>query len=762
MNTKPIKKIFVRTLYIMVILVVVLSAAGSVSAQEELNPHFTVFPEWEFFDGLDWPDGATVTITVAGKPECATAKESWDYFFNGNFGEGCDIEYGDEVTFDDGTTTRMHTVKKLYVTDVDMESNKVSGKAEVEAGTIIYVWAHDGDFEPLQFVTAGSDEWQVDLDDVDYDIQEYSEGRSEIRDEMGNATASDWHVLHPHFTVFPEWEWFDGWDWPNEAEVTITVAGNDDCTTKKESWGYFFNGSFGEECDLEIGDEVTFTDGETTQIHTVQNLTVTKTNQEDDTIKGIADPGAEVYVWPHATGQEQLTIAKKKGATKGKWNADFSGIFDLVPGECGRSEIRDDYANSTAVDWCIPNPTFVAYVPGAVEGYEWPMGDEISLTINGALYPVTAYSEQRPEFPEGETRVLFEIWQEGWSLSTDDYVVMTDIDNGVTKDVTVTNLAVTNYNVAEGTVSGIYDPEYDLWVWLYDIDGQIPETDPDNGTWTATFTELPLGVWGAATQWDEDGDGTSMDFQVSGGQAGNFAVQWSQTNPEEVIYLSWKGSDNLTNSTGVLEFFGNSWVSENENTPEFFFASLVGWCTTGTWTGTNSEVNINSISSGCPGSADIPIHTNYQYFDDEQHANLIMVERTFEFGETPYAHDVRPFIPRLYPSDGFTWVIHPNEDGDELVADATCDYGCVAESWDGSWFAIHNPNTGLGMIVRSVSANTALWLDNDGASLTNSSSILLLQPAGGFINTVTETEYLCFYDSSWEPSLTSLPEGCQL
>jgi hypothetical protein len=106
-------------------------------------------------------------------------------------------------------------------------------------------------------------------------------------------------------------------------------------------------------------------------------------------------------------------------------------------------------------------------------------------------------------------------------------------------------------------------------------------------------------------------------------------------------------------------------------------------------------------------------------------------------------------------------VIHPNASGDQLITEGTCGYGCIAASWDGSWFAINNPSTGLGMIVQSTSFSTALWLDDDGGSLTNSSSVLLLQPPGGFTGTVTDTEYLCFYDSSsWTPSLTP-PAGCQ-
>jgi hypothetical protein len=250
---------------------------------------------------------------------------------------------------------------------------------------------------------------------------------------------------------------------------------------------------------------------------------------------------------------------------------------------------------------------------------------------------------------------------------------------------------------------------------------------------------------------------------------GNFFVDWSET-PEEIVNIQWMGSPNLTNSAvnvcgGDLEYFGNSWVSENEGTPSFFFGSLVGWGTTGTWnTPTDKKVNINSISSGCFGSANIPITTRYQFYDSGNAANRIKVQRQFEFGATPYAHDVRPYIPRLYPQTDFTQVLHPDSSGTTLVTETTegCDFGCVITDWNGSWFAIHNPATGLGIIVRRESSSipAALWVDKDNTSFTNSSSMLLLQPSGGFTGSVSETEFLCFYNSSlWTPS-TVLPSGC--
>ena len=66
------------------------------------------------------------------------------------------------------------------------------------------------------------------------------------------------------------------------------------------------------------------------------------------------------------------------------------------------------------------------------------------------------------------------------------------------------------------------------------------------------------------------------------------------------------------------------------------------------------------------------------------------------------------------------------------------------------------------MIVKHNPSSYAasLWVDWDGASNTNSSSVLLKKPAGGFNGEVVETQTFWFYDSStWTPSLT-LPPGC--
>ena len=250
-----------------------------------------------------------------------------------------------------------------------------------------------------------------------------------------------------------------------------------------------------------------------------------------------------------------------------------------------------------------------------------------------------------------------------------------------------------------------------------------------------------------------------------------FLVDWHATDPEEIVEIRWNGSANLTNTWqhpgcpdgGDLEFFGNSWgTGEGEEDP---FVSLVGWGTTGTWQGMGGNgVRIDSSASGCFGTSGIPVQTRYRFWDNGPTANRIRVQRRFEFGSTSFERDFRPYVPRLYPRDQYAQVIHPDAAGTSLVTEvsADCEFGCRVTDWDGSWFAIHAPSSGRGLIVRHDSSaySVALWVDQDAASFTSASSVLLLEPGGGFSGDVVDVQFLCFYDSSlWTPSLT-LPPGC--
>ena len=264
----------------------------------------------------------------------------------------------------------------------------------------------------------------------------------------------------------------------------------------------------------------------------------------------------------------------------------------------------------------------------------------------------------------------------------------------------------------------------------------------------------------------------------------NLSVQWNTGNPEQIDVIKWNsagltGSEpNLTNTGttgtppchgGDVEFFGNSWSPPD---PQSGGKVLVGAGSTGTRVpGPDNKVLIDSNSTDCPpSSAGVSVETIYKFWQGGRPINRMKVTRHFTFSSA-FDRDVRPYIPRLYPVSAFRQVLHPNAAGTSVATHAvgggSCPSGCIVTDWDGtdattSWFAVHNPGSGQGMIVKHTPSTfpVALWIDWDGASFTNASSVLALSPSGGFTGTVTEEQYFCFYDSSiWTPNLT-LPPGC--
>ncbi len=283
----------------------------------------------------------------------------------------------------------------------------------------------------------------------------------------------------------------------------------------------------------------------------------------------------------------------------------------------------------------------------------------------------------------------------------------------------------------------------------------------------------------------------------------SFSVAWSTSNDTEAITsFIWNGGLNLTNDQGIgtcypqfpgsVEYFGNSYAPPD---PWAGGLVLVGGGTTtppGTtaWSGQilpsgTAQVIINSSSTDCPpSSAGINVQTTYNFVSPDDPTTISFgVQRAFDFSTTTFAHDFQPYMARLSLDEGFTEALYPDTSGALATINVyNCGSGCtgpdvipnatlLTPSWDATqgWFAIHNPSTLQGVVVaRKPSVDphgnpiaVQLWVDNDGGSDTNVTSFLLMYPTGGFTGgLVTETETLCFYDSSiWTPSMTP-PAPC--
>jgi len=497
------------------------------------NPRFTAFPAQEYIEGWEWPLGAVVHLTIDDPgtddspdfwqdetvvPTPWDPNGSWVQF---NFAGLYDMKPGDIVTLTEGTTIREHTVRALAVTAVDKDANTVSGTAV--PGVLVYVWPHEfGEYE--QQLTTGEDgTWLADFASLGFDLLEGMAGRSEIRDDVGNATAVDWWIPSPRFTAFPEQEYIEGWDWP--LDVTVHLAIDDPATEispdyeqdepvvptpwdPNSAWATFnFVGLY----DMKPGDVVTLNEGETIRAHTVQNLGITALDAEADTVAGTADADAEIYVWPHATGEQVLAMAGSAGA----WQVDFTDIFDLVPREGGRAEIRDEAGNATAVDWQIPDPRFTVFPEWEyVEGWDWLDGATVTAAIEGKPECSVEGMAGYPEWDPWTTFVSMN-FPEACDVVAGDVVTLTD--GATMRTHTVRDLAIAALDIAADTISGTADAGAALHVWPHGF-GEYevqPAADAD-GAWLADFGavgfDLQEGMCGRAEIRDEAGNTTAVDW----------------------------------------------------------------------------------------------------------------------------------------------------------------------------------------------------------------------------------------------------------
>jgi len=470
MNTKQLRRIFFGILYCMIALILMLSI--SVVAHAESKSPFV--GHWQAVDS----DGSDINLTISGPPNGPyqiTWTEDYLSFCDGGPGNirGTGIlNSSDSNILEAGLRLVCFTTSESITFELKFRYRPLTNTliSQYESNGPVIIWHRPGSQSAIPSMPTFVAYIPGAIEGYDWQLGD----TIQININDGEYTAEAIVEEAP-------------WD-PNQTRVLFEIWRDD-----------FY---------IEEGNFIVMTDGFITKEVSVTNLSITGFDLGAGTVTGNYDPAyGDPWVWLYdMDGQVPAT-----DSDNGTWTATFA---ELPPGAWGGATQWDMDGDGTSIDFQVPMPVFVAYIPGAIEGYDWPMGDEIRLIINGVEYPETAFSEQRPDFPEGATRVLFEVWMHDISLQAGDQIVMTDEVSGFTKDVTVTNLAVTSFDLATSTVSGTYDPNYELWVWLEGQDWQAPEVDPDNGTWIMNFNELAPGTWGGAVQYDMEGDGTSIDFQV--------------------------------------------------------------------------------------------------------------------------------------------------------------------------------------------------------------------------------------------------------
>jgi len=320
------------------------------------SAYLRAFPEGDFVDGESWPPDQLVSLEVGGLTFEATAGSGGHAEFALT---GYDLVQGDVLTMTSGDIVVVHTVKQLFVTDINVEAQTVAGT--VDGTEVVHVWT-DGAERYVDSNEGGS--WLADFSGaVDPVLVPGTCGNSEAWGEGGSSTIVDWCIPEPTpnplFTVFPEQEVVEGWEWPLGESVHLEI---DDPSTDPSMdfdtygdvelapWDHVtpwlwidFSGSY----DVKAGDVLTLTGPSGSAEHVVRVLTVSGADPIENIVTGTSDPEEEIRLWPY-NAAEALTVTANGD---GSWSADLDDIsYDLMPGETVRAAISDENGNETAVD----------------------------------------------------------------------------------------------------------------------------------------------------------------------------------------------------------------------------------------------------------------------------------------------------------------------------------------------------------------------------------------------------------------------------
>jgi hypothetical protein len=293
-------------------------------------PRFQVAPEDEWVQSSTrWTPGATISLTIEdGGSVVYSASQVADTYgnFNFNLWDAFDLKRGQVVTVSDGVNTKAHTVLPLYVDDINVATDTLSGRGEPD--TIVNLWVHGDGNQTV--TTDSSGNWTADFSGQT-DLTYLSDGGSAQYDDDGDSTGVWWSS--PNFQVSPDENWVQQWNrWKPGTTITLTIeTGGVEIYSGTQTADVHGNFNFSNlwPFDLDTGYVVTVSDGAITKTHTVTAVNVTNIDTNADQVHGTAIPGAlvRVHVYLFDNGSERTVMAGPDGV----WVADFSVATDNQP-----------------------------------------------------------------------------------------------------------------------------------------------------------------------------------------------------------------------------------------------------------------------------------------------------------------------------------------------------------------------------------------------------------------------------------------------
>jgi hypothetical protein len=354
-------------------------------------------------------------------------------------------------------------------------------------------------------VTVGEDGTFVAyMAELGIDIKPGTNGHIRRFDDENDGTCFDWRVLNPGFEVRPETNTVSGWEWPSNTEVTIAVDGNNYTQMTNE------NGDFGREIpfDIQAFDEVQVSVGTAiVKSHIVFPLVLSGYNETADTVSGTTTENSIVNAW--ACDYDNCDGMQTTSGGEGSFVVNYADIgIDIAPGTNGNVWQQDDDGDGTVIEWRVPSPSFAVDPENDnVWGWEWPTDTEVELLVGGNTYYQTTNEN-------GD----FNFDQLGIDIQVGDELQVSG--GGRVKNHTVIELGLTGVDKVTNIVSGTATPESYVNVWACDYNNcqSIDVQAGLDGNFTADMSNVGIditpGTNGNVSRWDEDNDGTIINWWV--------------------------------------------------------------------------------------------------------------------------------------------------------------------------------------------------------------------------------------------------------
>ena len=255
---------------------------------------------------------------------------------------------------------------------------------------------------------------------------------------------------------------------------------------------------------LKPGQTMTITDNVTTKTHVIRTVAVVSVNPGTDVITGTAQPNTEVGINAHYNPGGDYVHRNIFTDANGDWMVNLSmpgpnpgeeRTYDIVTGSWGTAFQWDEDNDSTFYAWRVLDPSFMLNVNNdsswrGLDAWNWPLGSQVTLTVDN---PNTS---QNPDYSEVQTMVP---GNDEWHLTHAMYMQDNNFEghpgftiilsDGVqTKTMIVPLLAVTGYDLANDTITGVSDPFMPVTVAC--AEGVEPTVTADSeGNWLVNFRD---------------------------------------------------------------------------------------------------------------------------------------------------------------------------------------------------------------------------------------------------------------------------------